>query len=165
MLSAVFMFLGKDHYHPTTTSPSYTEQIIPKIRSGSEPMKTMVTIRTSLGKKIKIDMIAHRRVENFFPDLEERMTYQKNRENVYQKAMSKRQEALRLRVKEDFNRTKDEQDAIDYFLGKGFYQTYQDPSSEPNIFDNRQSFLIKMHNTEMRMNFLEKFHRRYNITP
>ena len=49
------------------------------------------------------------------------MAYQENREKVYKSAMIKRQEALSLRQKEDFARTKDEQDAIDYFLGRGFY--------------------------------------------
>ena len=72
---------------------------------------------------------------------------------------------MRLREKENFNRTKDEQDAIDYFLGRGFYQTHQDPYAKPNIFDNRQSFLIKMHDKEMRMNFLNSFNKRYTLIP
>jgi hypothetical protein len=79
--------------------------------------------------------------------------------------MIKRREALRLRKKEYFGRTKDEQDAIDYFLGRDFYQTHQDSSVKPNIFDNRQSFLIKMHNKEMRMNFLKSFNRRHTLIP
>lgn len=87
------------------------------------------------------------------------MVYQENREKVYKSAMRKRQEALNLRQKEDFARTKDEQDAIDYFLGRRFYRRYQDSSTKPNIFDNRQSFLIKMHNKEMRMDFLESLNR------
>ena len=79
--------------------------------------------------------------------------------------MIKSREALRLGKKEYFGRTKDEQDAIDYFSGSGFYQTHQDPSVEPNIFDNRQSFLIKIHNKEMRMNFLKSFNRRHTLIP
>lgn len=58
--------------------------------------------------------------------------------------MRKRWEALRLRQKEDSGRTEDEQDSIDYFSGRGFYKTHPDPSEKPNIYDNRQSFLIKV---------------------
>ena len=138
-------------------SLSYTEQIL--VRGGSDSGQATVTIRTSLGKKQQINIVTHRRLEKFFPDWEDRMVYQENREKVYKSAMRKRQEALNLRQKEDFARTKDEQDAIDYFLGRGFYRTYQDSSTKPNIFDNRQSFLIKMHNKEMRIDFLESLKR------
>ncbi len=141
--------------------PHHTEKLPLKVRGGSDSKEPIVTIRTSLGKKIKINIITHRRLEKFFPDWEERMAYQENREKVYKSAMSKRRNALRLRLKEDFARTKDEQDAIDYFLGRGVYRTFQDPSEKPNIFDNRQSFLLKMHNKEMRMNFVKSFDRRY----
>lgn len=122
-------------------------------------------IETSQGEKKKINILTHRRLEKFFPDWEERIAYQEDREKVYKAAMKRRRDALRLREKENFNRTKDEQDAIDYFLGRGFYQTHQDPYAKPNIFDNRQSFLIKMHDKEMRMNFLNSFNKRYTLIP
>lgn len=122
-------------------------------------------IQTSLGKRKKINIVTHRRLEKFFLDWEERIAYQENREKIYKAAMIRRREALKLRQKEDFARTKDEQDAIDYFLGRGFYQIHQDPSVKPNIFDNRQSFLIKMHNKEMRMNFLKSFNKRHTLIP
>jgi hypothetical protein len=162
MLMLIFTSLDKDYNH--NTSPSYTEQTISRIRSGSEPRKKIVIIQTSLGKR-KINIVTHRRLEKFFPDWEGRIAYQKNREKVYKAAMIKRREALILRKKEDFGLTKDEQDAIDYFLGRDFYQTHQDPSAKPNIFDNRQSFLIKMHNKEMRMNFLKSFNTRHTVKP
>lgn len=41
-----------------------------------------------------------------------------------------------------------------YFYGTGFYKQHQDPSVRPNIFDSRQSFLMKMHDEKMRDNFL-----------
>lgn len=63
--------------------------------------------------------------------------------------MRKQREALKLRLKDNFNRSKVEQDAIDYFSGRGFYKKHQDPSTKPNIFDTRQSFLIKMHNKKL----------------
>ena len=164
MLMLVFTSLDKDSVisnHNTSTSPSYTEHV----RGGSEPTKKIVIIQTSLGKRKKIDIVTHRRLEKFFPDWEERVAYQENREKVYKAAMVKRRENLGLRKKEDSGRTKDEQDAIDYFLGIGFYQIHQDPSVKPNIFDNRQSFLIKVHNKEMRMNFLKNFNRRHTLIP
>ena len=101
----IFTSLDKDYNH--NTSPSYTEQTISSIRSGSEPRKKIVIIQTSLGKR-KINIVTHRRLEKFFPDWEGRIAYQENREKVYKAGMIKRREALRLRKKENFGRTKDE---------------------------------------------------------
>ena len=42
--------------------------------------------------------------------------------------------------------TEKELDSINYFKGKGYYARFQDPSVASNIFDTRQSFLLKMHN-------------------
>ena len=50
--------------------------------------------------------------------------------------------------------TKEELDAIDYFRGTGFYARQQDPKMKPNIYDTRQSFLLKMHDDQMRNGFL-----------
>ena len=69
--------------------------------------------------------------------------------------MQKKREALRLRLKENFNRTPEEQDAVDYFNGTGIYAKYQDIKTKPNIFDTRQSFLRKMHDPELRNNYLK----------
>lgn len=165
---SMLVFISLDKYsviYNHNTSSSYTEQIISKIRSGSDPTKQIVIIQTSQGKRKKINMITHRRLERFFPDWEERIAYQEDREKVYKVAMIKRREALRLRKKENFSRTKDEQDAIDYFLGRGFYELHQDPSVKPNIFDNRQSFLIKVHDKEIRRNFLKNFNKGHNLVP
>ena len=107
-------------------------------------------------------MVTHRRLERFFPDWEERIAYQKNREKVYKGAMRKRREVLRLGQKENFDRTKDEQDAIDYFSGRALYKEHQDLRIKPNIFDSRQSFLFKMHNKEMRDNFLKIYNKAEN---
>ena len=137
----------------------YTEETILKLRAGSNSGKEIVTIRTSLGKKIKINIKTHRQLEKYFPDWKERIDYQKDRERVYQSAMRKRRESARLRLKEDFALTKDEKDAIDYFSGRGFYAPHQDPSVPPNIFDTRESFIIKMQNPEMQLKFLKSFVR------
>ena len=53
--------------------------------------------------------------------------------------------------------TKEELDGIHYFQGPSFYQKYQDPEVTPNIFDTRQTFLLKMHNPVLRNNFLNSF--------
>ena len=46
--------------------------------------------------------------------------------------------------------TKEELDAIDYFQGNGIYVKYQNEKENYNIFDTRQSFLLKMHDDELR---------------
>ena len=67
-------------------------------------------------------------------------------------------ELKRLRIQKDFNIwTKDKLDAIAYFEGTGFYQKYQDPKLKPNIFDTRQTFLLKMHDPILPRNFLNSF--------
>ena len=71
--------------------------------------------------------------------------------------MIKREEAMRLKLKENFNRTKDEQDAIDYFHGTDFYKRLQDRAIKPNKFDSRKSFLLKMHDDKLRDDFLNSF--------
>ena len=43
---------------------------------------------------------------------------------------------------------------MDYFNGTGFYQKEQDPTRKPNIFDTRQTFLLKMHDDKLR-NYLK----------
>ena len=115
-----------------------------------------------LGKRKNFDIAFHRRLEQHFPDWKDRMDYQKKQEILYKSAMQKRREALRLRLKENFNRTREEQDAIDYFQRTGFYKEQQNPKTKPNIFDTRQSFLMKMHDDKLRDNFLDSFNRMNN---
>jgi hypothetical protein len=160
MLILIFTSLANDSatFSRRIISP-HSEEIILNIRSGDEKPTEIVIIRTSSGQKKEINIITHRRLERFFPDWRSRIIYQEDREKVYKQAMRKRREALRTKMPEDFNRSKNEQDAIDYFLGRGFYKTHQDPNMIPNIFDNRQSFLIKMHDKKTRMNFLKNFNK------
>ena len=160
MLILIFTLVANDSatFSHKIISP-HSEYTISNIRSGDAKRTGIVIVRTSSGQKREIDIAMHLRLERFFPDWEERIIYQKNREKVYKQAMIKQREALRTRMAGDFNQTEDERDAINYFLGKGFYQIHQDPNMKPNIFDNRQSFLIKMHDKETRMKFLENFNR------
>ena len=91
-----------------------------------------------LGKKKKFYLAFHRRLEQHFPDWEERMNYQKKKqEELYKSAMQKKREALRLRLKKNFNKTPKEQDAVDYFYGTDIYAKYQNIRTKPNIFDTR----------------------------
>jgi len=66
---------------------------------------------------------------------------------------------LRLLYNKSFY-TREELDAMDYFHGTGFYKQYQHPKQKPNIFDTRQTFLIKMHNPVLRNNFLNSLNSR-----
>ena len=112
------------------------------------------------GKRENFDIAFHRRLEQHFPDWKERMDYQKRQEEIYKSAMRKRNEIKRLRLLEnsDFY-TKEELDAIAYFEGTGKYAEYQDLRTKPNIFDSRQSFLLKMHDESLRNEFLNSFNR------
>ena len=52
---------------------------------------------------------------------------------------------------------------MDYFQGTGFYARQQDPKMKPNIYDTRQSFLLKMHDDQMRDEFLASFNRKNQL--
>ena len=58
--------------------------------------------------------------------------------------------------------TKEELDAMDYFQGNDIYTKYQDKREKYNIFDTRQSFLLKMHDDKLRNDFLNNLNRRKN---
>jgi hypothetical protein len=108
----------------------------------------------------KMDPDLHRRLEKYFPDWEERMAYQKNQTEFYKSARRKKKDIIKLRMADDLNvYSEKELDAINYFEGKGFYARYQDPSVVPNIYDTRQSFLLKMHDISSREKFLQSFNR------
>ena len=94
----------------------------------------------------KMDLDLHRRLERYFPDWEERMAYQEKQAEFYKSALRKKKEIIKLRMIDDSSLySEKELDLINYFKGKGCYARYQDPSAAPNIFDTRQSFLLKMH--------------------
>ena len=85
-----------------------------------------------LGKRKKFDLAFYRRLEQHFPDWEERMNYQKKQEEFYKSAMRKESELKRLRIKDTSKfYTKQELDAVYYFHGTGFYKKHQDPAMKP----------------------------------
>ena len=135
--------------------------MIEQVRGGTKNSDSFVT-SICLSKRKSFDPAFHRRLEKHFPDWSGRMTFQKKQEGFYKSAMQKKREALRLRLKENFNRTSDEQDAVNYFNGTGIYAKFQDIKTKPNIFDTRQSFLLKMHDPITLDNFLGSFNRKNN---
>ena len=77
--------------------------------------------------------------------------------------MKRRKELKRIRMidKKSYY-TKEELNAMDYFQGNGIYAKYQDKREKYNIFDTRQSFLLKMHDDKLRNDFLNNLNRRKN---
>ena len=114
-----------------------TEPIILNLRAGSYE---------------KYNSRLHRILENHFPDWPERIAYQNQQLRLYNSGRKKLIEAEK--VHGQIHLTAEEEDARNYFEGTGFYASYQKPTVRPNIFDTRQSFLLKMHNPDLRRNFL-----------
>lgn len=105
-----------------------------------------------------MDSDLHRRLERHFPDWEERMTYQEKQAELSKSALRKKREILKLIMTDGSSLySEKELGLINYFKGKGYYTRCQDPSAAPNIFDTRQSFLLKMPNTITREKFLKSF--------
>jgi hypothetical protein len=101
----------------------------------------------------KMDLDLHRRLEKYFPDWEERMAYQKKQAEFYKSAIIKK-EIKKLKIVDNLNfYSEKELDGINYFEGKGLYARYQNSSVAPNIYDTRQSFLLKMHDISSREKF------------
>jgi len=138
-------------------SPSQSHVVIQQVRGGGREYYPF------LGKRKKFDLDFHRQLEQNFPDGARRMDYQKKQEKFFKSAMRKKREMIRLRIKEDPKfYTKEELDAMDYFQGNGIYAKYQDKREKYNIFDTRQSFLLKMHDDKFRNDFLNNLNRRKN---
>lgn len=165
LLFVVFIFGGAGIFTAFGSQPyscTQSTMCVELLRGGSDRSKESYITLVVDGKKRKFDLSFHRRLEKYFPDWDTRITYQQERQQFYDSAMQKRHEALKLKMKDNWNRTDQEQDAIDYFSGRNFYKKHQSLNQNPNIFDSRQSFLFKMHNKEMRNNFLKSYNRYQN---
>jgi hypothetical protein len=46
---------------------------------------------------------------------------------------------------------------MDYFHDTGVYAILRNSKTKPNIFDTRETFLLKMHDDELRNEFLKTF--------
>ena len=120
-------------------------------------VKNLVNVLT---KKTNIDLNLHRKLEQSFPDWDERMDYQKEREKLYEAAIKRRAQLRQTGLLDLPQRYTDEElDALAYFAGTGFYKSEQDPKKKPNKFDTRQSFLLKVHDEKMRNDFLSSYNR------
>lgn len=97
----------------------------------------------------------HKVLKSHFPDMSGRISYESERIKTYHLAQRK----LRYYSKFKITLTADEQDAINYVKGTGVYENYQKLTTAPNIFDTRQSFLLKMHDPKVRAKFLKSYNR------
>ena len=84
------------------------------------------------------------------------MDYQKKQEEFYNSAMKKKAALKRLRIKNTYPfYTKQQFDAMNYIHGTDFYKNQQNLSMKPNKFDTGQTFVLKMHDPERRIEFLK----------
>ena len=98
----------------------------------------------------------HRILRKGFPDSKRRIEFEKSQLEFYNSARSKLYRVPTLTMKDKMRLlSPEEHDAINYFTGQGFYRSQQDFRTELNIFDTRESFLIKMHNESNRNRFLK----------
>jgi hypothetical protein len=99
----------------------------------------------------------HRILKKGFPDFQRRVEYEEAQLKLYNSARLKLYRAPYTLTMEDKMKslTPEERDAINYFTGQGFYRDQQHFKTQPNIFDTRESFLIKMHDEETRNRFLK----------
>jgi len=156
--------VGFQRIQPSTVIEKNTASVL-AINWGGEGSKRKFgsfVLQTVSGKRKKFNIVFHRRLEQYFPDWNERIEYQKKQEKFYKLAMRRRKEIKRVgMLDKKSSYTKEELDAMDYFHGTGFYKQHQDPKVSPNIFDTRQTFLLKMHDPVLRNNFLTSLNSLY----
>lgn len=98
----------------------------------------------------------HKILRKGFTDSKRRIEFEKFQLEFYNSATSKLYRAPTLSMKDKMRLLyPEERDAINYFIGQSFYRSQQYFRTEPNIFDTRESFLIKMHNESNRNRFLK----------
>jgi hypothetical protein len=98
----------------------------------------------------------HRILQKGFPDSKRRVEFEESQCKFYNSARSKLYRTPALTM-QDRNKllSPEEQDAINYFTGQAFYRSQQDFRTKPNMFDIRESFLLKMHDESNRNPFLK----------
>ena len=98
----------------------------------------------------------HRILRKGFPDSKRRIEFEKSQLEFYKSARSKLYKTPSMLMKDKMKLlSPQEHNAINYFTGQGSYRSQQDFRTEPNIFDTRESFLIKMHDESNRNKFLK----------
>ena len=123
-------------------------------------LKESISIFQGGSRKPKnFDKNFHRILRKGFPDWKERMEYEKKQREIYYSAQKKRKMSpLGISSSKEFF-SEEEKDAIAYFKGTGFYHYHQKIDKKPNIYDTRETFLLKMHDSEIRDNFLDALNR------
>lgn len=130
----------------------------PKFHSEDNSITLVNSLRGGVNRKYpsNFDKNFHRILRKGFPDSKRRIEFEKSQLEFYNSAHSKLYRAPTLSMKDKMRLlSPEEHDAINYFTGQGFYRSQQDFRTEPNIFDTRESFLIKMHNESNRNRFLK----------
>lgn len=98
----------------------------------------------------------HRILKKGFPDCENRVKFEQSQIEFYNSARLKLNKASGFFMKNKADLlTAQELDAINYFQGKGFYRLQQNFKTKFNVFDSRESLLIKMHDESHRNSFLK----------
>ena len=150
---AFFIFISfrmPQPYHPQTLVNTRNESIILNLRAGDEGKSSE-----------KYNSRFHCILEDHFPDWPERIAYENQQLRFYNSGRKKLITADRVHCQ--IHLTVQEEDARNYFEGTGFYAYHQKSTIRPNIFDTRQSFLLKMHNPELRQKFLTSYNNRTNL--
>ena len=110
-------------------------------------------------KPKNFDANFHRILRKGFPDWERRIEYEQRQRKLYESAQKKlKMSPIGISSSDKFF-SPEEKDAIAYFQGRGFYADCQRLEERPNVFDTRETFLLKMHNPKMRENFLNGLNR------
>lgn len=95
--------------------------------------------------------------------MKERAAYQRDQARIYINAKRRFLEAKKTKMQRVVKFTDEEQNAIDYFNGKGIYKYYQSIDTKPNKFDTKQTYLKKMENLEVREKILNCIHLNPNV--
>ena len=130
----------------------------PEFNSDENSITLLNSLRGGGNRKFpsNFDKNFHQILRKGFPDSKRRTEFEKYQLEFYNSARSKLYRAPTLSMKDKMRLlSPEEHDAINYFTGQGFYRSLQDFRTESNIFDTRESFLIKMHNESNRNRFLK----------
>jgi len=130
----------------------------PEFHLENNPITFVNSLRDGGNQKYpsNFDKNFHKILRKGFPDSKRRVEFEKSKLEFYNSARSKLDRAPTLSMNDKMRLlSPEEHDAINYFTGQGFYRSQQDFRTERNIFDTRESFLIKMHNESNRNRFLK----------
>ena len=130
----------------------------PEFNSDESSITLLNSLRGGGNRKYpsNFDKNFHQILRKGFLDSKRRIEFEKSQLEFYNSARSKLYRAPTLSMKDKMKLlSPEEHDAINYFTGQGLYRSQQDFRTEPNIFDTRESFLIKMHNESNRNRFLK----------